>query len=107
SQIYLLGSQVSFERGCDARAIPHLVRNPVKELPDAWMLAVFDVIFGSDRKESSVVQHGNAIGDAEGTRQLMSHDDHGHLESLLEKQNQFIQSCRNNRIEPSGTLGEY
>src|SRR5713226_4720043 len=107
SKICLLAAQIFFERGCDLRGLSHLVRNPVKELPDAWMLSVFHLIFGSDREERSVVQHGNAIGDAEGTRQLMSHDDHGHLKSLLKKENQFIQFCRNNRVKPSGRFVEY
>src|SRR6267378_511022 len=107
SKICLLAAQIFFERGCDLRGLPHLVRNSVKELPDAWMLTVLDLIFGSDREERSVVQHGNAIGDAEGTRQLMSHDDHGHLKSLLKKENQFIQLCRNNRVKPSGRFVEY
>src|SRR6267378_3320570 len=107
SKICLLAAQIFFERGCDLRGLPHLVRNSVKELPDAWMLTVSDLIFGSDRQERSVVQHGNAIGDAEGTRQLMSHDDHSHLESLLKKKDQFIQFCRNNWIEPGGRFIEY
>src|SRR6266849_93162 len=107
SQIYLLASQVIFESGSHRRGFPHLVRHTVKELPDARMLAVSDLILGSDCKESPVVQHGDAIGDAEGTWQLMSHDDHGHLECFLEKENQFIQFCRNNRIVSSGWLVEY
>src|SRR6267143_4767080 len=107
SKICLLAAQIFFERGCDLRGLPHLVRNTVKELPDTWVLTVHDLVFGSDRKEPSVVQHGNAIGDAEGTRQLMSHDDHGHLKSFLKKENQFIQFCRNNRVKSSGRFVEY
>src|SRR5260370_7880099 len=90
SKIRLLASQIFFERGCDLRGLPHLVWNPVKELPDAWVLTVLDLIFGSDREEISVVQHGNAISDAEGTRQLMSHADHTHPKTLLHNNNQFI-----------------
>src|SRR6266436_2639095 len=107
STICLLAAQIFFERGCDLGGFSHLVRNSVKELPDAWMLGVFHLIFGSDREERSVVQHGNAIGDAEGTRQLMCYDDHGHLKSFLKKENQFIQFCRNNRVKSSGGFVEY
>src|SRR6266849_414699 len=107
SQTCLLASQIFSERGCHFGGFPHLVRNPVKELPYSWMLTVSDLIFCSDSEECAVVQHGDTIGDAEGTRQFMSHDDHGHLERLLKKENQFVQFCRNNRIEPSGRLVEY
>src|SRR6202051_3405233 len=107
SEICLLASQIFFERGCDLRGLPHLVRYPVEELPNTRMLTFLNLIFGSDSKESSVVQHGDAVGDAEGAWQLMSHDDHGHLESLLKKENQFIQFSRNNWIEPSGRLVKY
>src|SRR3979490_1775775 len=102
SQTCLLASQIFSERGCHFRGFPHLVRNPIKELPDSWMLTVSDLIFCSGGEKCTFVEHGNTIGDAEGTRQLMSHDDHGQLESLLKKENQFIQFCRNNRIERGG-----
>src|SRR5260370_23148147 len=90
SQTCLLASQIFSERGCHFRGFPHLVRNPVKELPYSWMLTVSDLIFCSDSEECAVVHHGATIGDAEGTRQLMSHDDPVHLDSVLKKPNHSI-----------------
>src|SRR5258707_14926207 len=81
STICLLAAQIFFERGCALRGFSHLVRNPVKELPYAWMLGVFHLIFGSYREERSVLQHANALENPEGTRQLLFDDHQGQLKS--------------------------
>jgi len=50
--------------------------------------------------------HKVSVGDPEGARQLMSHDDDGHLKRPLQDQNDFVQLRGHNGIEAGRGLIE-
>ena len=66
------------------------------ERADSDLLNFF---FRSDRAERTLVQHGDAIRDTKCAGHFVGDYNHGHLERLLQKQNQFIQFGGNNGVE--------
>ena len=74
-------------------------RHTVKELPHAWILVCAYFVFCADCEEPSIEQHRNPVGDSEGAGQLMGDDKRRDLEGLFEKQNQFVQFCRHDRVK--------
>src|SRR6266436_4073987 len=83
SPAYLLGLQVFFEVGFHRPGLLGVAGHTIQKLPDAGMFTLADLILSSYRQKRSLVEHRDAVGDAEGAGQLMSHHDHRHLERLL------------------------
>src|SRR5208282_2399666 len=107
SRVCLRSLQVFAEVSCDCRCLRHIFRNAIEELPHPGILARPDFIFRANRNEPTVVEHRDSVSDSECARQLMSDHDYCHLETLREKKDEFIQFCRDNRIQSGGGLIEH
>src|SRR5579864_161970 len=72
----------------------------VKKLANTWILARLDFVFCTDRAEGTLIKHGDAVRDKKCTRQFVGNNNDGHVEGVLEQQNQFIEFGGNNWFKP-------
>src|SRR5208282_671756 len=99
---HLRRPQVLFEEGFHQVGGLNGIGHAIKKLADVRILTHPNLFFPSYREKRSLVEHGDAICDSEGARQLMSYHHDRHLECLLQEQNELIQLRRHNRIEAGG-----
>jgi hypothetical protein len=71
------------------------------------MVVAEEVLPVTDRNESALVQHRQAIGDPLGALHGVRHDQHRHAEGTLQEQNQLVDAGRDDRIEPRRRLVEH
>src|SRR5208283_2823705 len=83
------------------------IRHAIQKLPDTGMLTRPDLLLRSYREKRSLVGHGDTVSDSEGARQLMGHNNDGHLGCLLQKQNEFVQLRRHNWVKARRRFIEY
>src|SRR6201981_746606 len=76
---------VPLQIGGQCRRMHRVFRHTVEELPYPGMLVCAYLFFCSNGEQFSVEQHGEAVGDAEGTGQLMGDHKRRNLKSFLEK----------------------
>src|SRR5215475_11769151 len=103
----LLTVQIFFEVSGYCGRISYLLGNAIEELPDSGILARPSLVLSSNGDEGSLVEHRNAVGDPESAGHFMSHDDHGHMKCLIQKQNEFVQFCRDNGVKSCRRLIEH
>src|ERR1700758_3668557 len=72
----------------------------VKKLANTWILARLDFVFCTDRAEGTLIKHGDAVRDKKRARQFVGNNNDGHVEGVLEQQNQFIEFGGNNWVKP-------
>src|ERR1700756_4923327 len=72
----------------------------VRKLANTWILARLDFVFSTDRAEGTLIKHGDAVRDKECARQFVCNNDDGHVEGVLEQQNQFMECGEKNGVKP-------
>src|ERR1700733_15957998 len=81
--------------------------SPVQKLPHRRVLAPFDFVFRADRTERTLIEHGDAVGNAERAWEFVGDHNDRHLQVLLEQKNQFVEFRGNDRIKSSRWFIEY
>src|SRR5580704_14986635 len=82
------------------RSSHNVLGNAIKELANTWILARLELVFGTDRAEGTLIEHGNAVRDQECAWQFVGNHDDGHVEGVLEQQNQFVEFRGNDWVKP-------
>src|SRR5262249_54842623 len=107
SLVSLLRLHIFFEVGGYCGRFCHVPGNAIEKLADTWILARFYLVSRTHRAERTLIEHGNAIGDAERARQFMGDDDDSHLKCFLQEQNEFIEFRRDDGIKSRRGLVEH
>src|ERR1700683_2044898 len=107
SLVDLLGLHVFFEISRYAGHLRYVFRYAIEKLPHPRILARLDLVFRADRTERTLIEHGDAVCDAERARQFVSNDNDRHLHCFLDEQDQFIELRGNNGIKPRRWLIEH
>src|ERR1700731_5498431 len=105
-RLWLLCSLISlrrvqvFSEVLGDRSSDNVLGNAVKELANMWILARLELVFCTDRTEGTLIKHGDAVRDKKCARQFVGNNNDGHVEGVLEQQNQFIEFGGNNWVKP-------
>src|SRR6266850_3568715 len=83
SLVFLLTLHVFFEVSGYRRRFRNIPGNTIEELSDSRICARPDFILRSNRAKRALVEHGDAVGDAERARHLVGDDNHCHLEGVI------------------------
>src|SRR5690348_6068401 len=98
SLIFLRRVQI-FREVLGYRCSHNVFGNTVEKLANTWILARLDFVFRADGAEGTLIEHRNAVRDEECARQFVGNNDDGHMEGVLEEQNQFVKFRSNDGVK--------
>jgi hypothetical protein len=70
------------------------------------MIVTRELLLCAHRDQATLVEHGHTVGDAKCALQLMGDNNDRHAKRAFQEKDQFIQSRRDDRIEPRGRFVE-
>src|SRR5580658_4295155 len=75
------------------------LRNAIQELPHARLLACAELRGGAVRNDVSLVEQNHTVGDEKRAGKLVSDDDDGDAERLLQFQDEVVAAGGDDRVE--------